>query len=147
MLDLFVSFQTTGPLNVRTLRGNFCRCPIFRKIFKICVLVSAFSFGVAITSQPPLLVHFSSTFLRTFDYFYSVGAISLPRTNQYCLGKWGYNNVVPALSLHPPLLSGNAVSDLLRNTLIPEARSVRYALRIPAVASKQYPPELRDWSV
>ena len=66
---------------------------------------------------------------------------------QYCMGKWGYNKVVPALSIRPPLLSRNLVSALLSSTLESGARSLRYAVRIPVTTPKPYPPKLRDWSV
>ena len=76
---------------------------------------------------------------------YSAGAVTLPVTNFYCLGKWGYYNVVPTLNLRPPRLSEN--SELLSGTLTAGARSLRYALGIPVTVPHPFPPELRAWSV
>ena len=145
MLDLFITYQTLGPLNVRTMGGKFLQdVPKHAQKSKLAYYFLP-SPSQAKQLPNPLLVHCSSTFLRTFDFLSQAGAITVQRANVYCMGQWGYNNVVPAIRMRPPLLSGNLVSELLSSTLIPGARSLRYTLRIPVVAPKPYPLELRAW--
>ena len=105
MLDLFISFQTPGPLNVRTLGNQFLQdVPGHARKSKYAYYyLPTPSQSQGLPGQ--LLTHASHTFLRIFDFLYSVGAITIPRTNLYCLGMWGYNNVVPALNCRPPLLA------------------------------------------
>ena len=109
MLDLFISFQTPGPLNVRTLGNQFLQdVPGHARKSKYAYYyLPTPSQSQGLPGQ--LLTHASHTFLR--------GAITIPRTNLYCLSMWGYNNVVPALNCRPPLLAGNLVNELLGSTL------------------------------
>ena len=147
VLDLFISFQTPGPLNVRTLGNRFLQdVPDHARKSKYAYYyLPTPSQSQGLPGQ--LLTHASHTCLRSFDFLYSIGANTVPRTNLYCLGMWGYNNVVPALNCRPPLLAGNLVSELLGSTLKPGVRSLRYTLRIPLHPPRPYPPELRAWSV
>ena len=147
MLDLFITYQTSGPLNVRTLGRKFLQdVPIQARSSKYAYYyLPTPSQSRGLPGQ--LLTHASHTFLRSFDFLFSKGAITLPRENMYCLGMWGYNNVVPALRCRPPLLAGNLVSELLSVTLKAGVRSLRYTFRIPSTQPRPLPPELEAWSV
>ena len=78
-LDLFISFQTTGPLNVRTLGGKFLQdVPQHDQKSKLAYYFLP-SPSQSKQLPNPLLVRCSS----------SAGAITVPRANAYCLGKCG----------------------------------------------------------
>ena len=102
MLDLFITFQTSGPLNVRTLGRKFQQdVPIKARSSKYAYYyLPTPSQSRGLPGQ--LLTHASHTFLRSFDFLFDRGVITLPRENLYCLGMWGYNNVVPAIRCRTP---------------------------------------------
>ena len=129
MLDLFISFQTCGPVNIR---GSKTRV-------KVALPPDVPPGKMAYYYLPDpneqkqlpssLLTQVSHTWLLTLKYLEDKLEITPYRLETASLNLFGYTNVVPSLSIRPTLLNGNLTSKLLSETPVPGRRSLKDHLR------------------
>ena len=139
MLDLFISFQTCGPVNIR---GNKTRVKVALPPDVPPGKMSYYYLPDRNEQKqlPNLLItQASHTWLLTLKYLEEKLGITPFRLETASLNLFGYTNVVPSLSIRPTLLNGNLTSQLLSETLVPGRRSLKYHFRLPPAPSLPWP--------
>ena len=147
MLDLFLAYQTLGPINITKIQGgrNLQIPPEARRIVTNQRAYYHLPNYSQRTKLPtPFLTDCTHTWLRTLDLLKDSLCLPVERQNLFTLNLYGYNNVVPSLRGRPTLLTGNGVSQYLSHLIVPGARCLKYPLKLPHAKPWPLPSDFPD---
>ena len=147
MLDLFLAYQTLGPVNITKIQGGK-NILIPLEARRIVTNQRAYyhlpNYSQRTLLPNPLLTDCTHTWLRTLDLLKDSLCLPVERQNLFTLNLFGYNNVVPSLRARPTLLTGNRVSQYLSHLIAPGARCLKYPLKLPHARPWPLPSDFPD---
>ena len=144
MVDFFITFQVTSPVNKKNLRKKHGHCShISWDHIKYTNHLP--SKEEALLLPPPLLTECHSMWMHTIQYLTPlVHLCPYAQVTRRSLAHVGYSNMLPSWPSRPLLLSGNAESPFLTSLIKPGARKLKYRCIVPKATPRPLPPRIQE---
>ena len=144
MVDFFITFQVTSPVNKKNLRKKHGHCThISWDHIKYTNHLP--SKEETLLLPPPLLTECHSMWMHTIQYLAPlVHLCPFAQVTSRSLAHVGYSNMLPSWPSRPLLLSGNAASRFLTSLIKPGARKLKYRCIVPKATPRPLPPRIQE---
>ena len=139
MVDFFISFQVTSPVNKKILRKKHGHCSHI-SWDQIKFTNHLPSREESLLLPPPLLTECHSMWMHTIQYLVPlVNLCPHAQVTRRSLSHVGYSNMLPSWPPRPLLLSGDAAARYLSTLIKPGARKLKYRCLVPKATPKPLP--------